>query len=130
WRGWRNLHGPGIPRAECVPFRPTRLLPGQCCRKRSDKRQFLECRQMSIERHTSGPNQSSCLSAATARLIRATFQPANELCRLSAADRNRKRSSGGRAVERGSQKDHYLRNRARRNTSDIFVCCGNGTAFS
>ena len=119
-----------IPGAKRVPVRPTRLLPGQRCRKRSDKRKFLECRQMSVERHASGPDQSPCLSAAIAKLIRATFQPANELCRLSAANRDRKRSRGGRAVERGSQKGHHLRNGARRNTSDVFVCCGSGTTFS
>src|SRR5205807_2708467 len=78
-------------------------------RDRTAQRKFQQRRTLSIERNASRPDQSSRLSTAVAKSLRATFQPADEFRRLSAPNSDRDQSGGDREVEgRCAQSDHVF----------------------
>ncbi|PYJ16611.1 MAG: hypothetical protein DME96_09125 [Verrucomicrobia bacterium] len=85
---------------------------------------------MSIERDAAWSNKSPQLPTATSQPLRTAFQPPNELCGLSATNRNREPPGVDRAMEGRSAEGDDVYNIARRNSINLRVGDGSGTTFS
>src|SRR6266446_4628580 len=98
----------------------SRLLQGRCHRDGADQGKLYQRSALPAERHIARPDQSSRLSAPAPEFVRAAFQPADELRRLSTPNSDRDRSGGDREVEeRRAQSDNVL-DVARGNADHVF----------
>src|SRR5438552_17978965 len=96
----------------------------------ANKWELLQSGAVPDKQKASGTDELPPVPATTAQLVRATFQPANELCRIPTTGRDRKRPRFSRALERRSPKGDDLHNVAPGESCNVVICCGNGAAFS
>ena len=101
-------------------------------RNRSDKRgNFSNVARCRLSGTLLGPTNHHAYQPQLRKLVRATFQPPNEFSRLSAANRDRKRCRGSRALGKRKPKgDHLLQPLREQTSSDIFVRGGSGEPAS
>ena len=100
-------------RTNAFAVREGRFLQGRSHPDRADQGQLHNVARCRLSGTLLGPTNHHNLSAAVAQSLRAALQPADEFRRLSAADRDRERSGGGRTMEGTGAQRHDLHDEAR-----------------
>ena len=104
---------PGLDRSPIARSQRVRLREGRFYKSRSMQSEPIKGNFTNVARCRAsgtllGPTNHHSLSAAIAQSLRTALQPAHEFRGLSAADRNRERSGGGRAMEGTGAQHHHL----------------------